>query len=87
MENMDKITKEELMKKLNLTEEKLAKVAGGTLVNSVASCKQNCDDREIAEMHQCEEMFLDNKEELDKCIMSLTISHYNCVKSCEPLSV
>ena len=84
---MDKINKEELMKTLDLTEEEQEKVAVGTFVNSVESCLQNCDEQEIEEMKRCEELFLNNKEELDKCIMSLTTSHYKCRKSCEPLSV
>ena len=35
---MDKITREELMKKLNLTEEELEKIAGGEVGSDIDDC-------------------------------------------------
>ena len=87
---MEKINKEELMKKLNLTEEELEKVAGGTMVNSVASCREYCDDLDIKQMDTCEQMYQDHiittREGLDECIMSSYTSHINCLKACEPIA-
>ena len=40
---MEKVTKEELMKKLNLTEEELEKVAGGLEGLTCKECRENCN--------------------------------------------
>ena len=42
---MEKINKEELMKKLNLTEEELEKVAGAGTASDRRACYQICHDR------------------------------------------
>ena len=39
---MEKINKEELMKKLNLTEEEMEKVAGGLGSSACKECLSNC---------------------------------------------
>ena len=41
-QTMEKINKEELMKKLNLTEEELEKIAGGTTTNAFLICFTQC---------------------------------------------
>ena len=46
---MEKITKDELMKKLNLTEEELEKIAGGGSYSDCAICFKICHERFGAE--------------------------------------
>ena len=40
---MEKINKEELMKKLNLTEEELKKVVGGEVGSDIDDCIKECE--------------------------------------------
>ncbi len=76
---MEKITREELLQKLNLTEEELEKAAGG----SFAECKAECDEKEIMEMISCDEAFPDDESRRNDCIFAAFICHRNCVKDCE----
>ena len=46
---MEKINKEELMKKLNLTKEDLEKVAGGLGSSACKECIENCEKGSAAE--------------------------------------
>ena len=79
---MEKITKEELLKTLKLTEEDLATVAGG----SFAACKAECDEKEIMEMNSCNEAFPYDDKARNECIMSLFELHRRCVLDCEKCS-
>ena len=79
---MEIITKDELMQKLNLTEEDLATVAGG----SFAECKAECDEKEIMEMNSCNAAFPDDDKARDECIMGLFELHRRCVLDCEKCS-
>ena len=75
---MEKITKDELMKKMKLTKEDLEKVAGGAF----AECKAECDEKEIQEMNSCDRVFPD-EESRTKCIEAAFKCHRNCVLACE----
>ena len=52
---MDKITKEELMKKLNLTEEELDKITGGSEPIIDWECFDNCHLRNVRSTEYCYE--------------------------------
>ena len=57
---MDKITKEELMKKLNLTEEELEKVAGGLEIPACQECIDTCLSNVIYASVDCYRMCSSN---------------------------
>ena len=80
---MEKINKEELMKKLNLTEKELEKVPGGASTNSYEDCKAECDRKEIAEMNSCDQLY--PEEVRTNCINAAFNWHRHCVQQCQPI--
>lgn len=48
---MEKINKEELMKKLNLTEEEMEKVAGGDIID--VECRNSCTSQKAEVLATC----------------------------------
>ena len=76
---MDKINKEELMKKLNLTEEELEKVAAGTMEEYY-----RCTSGAASLAEQCRLNCL-KKPDTDTCITACRAEYVERLKFCETL--
>ena len=77
---MEKISKEELMKKLNLTEEELEKVAGGENISCEEFCWQQTKELSLACDRGIE--YGASKEWIDECNEYATRMGFKCYDSC-----
>ena len=84
---MEKINREELMKKLNLTEEEMEKVAGGRLSSfqkcqwpSYEACIANCDAVYEENEYHCTHYAAPSR--YDECVKEANDYHCECITHC-----
>lgn len=76
---MEKINKEELMKKLELTEIDLEKVAGGRMD---PGCINACQQAFFQKKSGCEKYGIGTND-YQKCIAGFEKEHIECIYSCD----
>ena len=80
---MDKISKEELMKKLGLSEEEMEKVVGG--YSEDISCEEYCLLMQRRRAQRCDDWADEGapKELVDECHFNVTRHFLDCPEKCE----
>ena len=80
---MDKINKDELMKRLNLTEEKLEKVAGGGIYGmTLEYCIDGCMTGALIEIEGCGSKYVSGSAEYQACIDEYEKWRDDCIDFC-----
>lgn len=78
---MEKINKEELMQKLNLSEDELVKITGGKIVDIKAFIMENCQKAEDGALNKCIEDYQIDRDydKLTKCKAEASEAYSKCM--------
>ena len=78
---MEKITKEELMQKMNLSEDELVKITGGNIEDIKAHITEKCKKAKDGASNKCTEDYVIDRDydKLWKCEAAATKAYYKCM--------
>ena len=80
---MEKITKEELMQKMNLSEDELVKITGGNIEDIKAFFAEKCQEAKDRTSNKCREDYVIDRDydKLWKCEAEATEAYYKCMSN------